>query len=76
MMKINSVVRVKYIGKDDPLALRNGKVYDARVLKMGWYGIVDETGEEYAYPPKSLELVNQNEYTNEKKEKNNEEQLV
>jgi len=65
MMKINSMVKVKYTGKDDPLALRNGKVYDARVLKKGWYGIVDETGEEYAYPPRCLELVNQNEIDNE-----------
>ena len=52
---IKDVVKVKYIGEDDPLALRKGKIYDARVLKKGWYGIVDETNEEYAYPPELFE---------------------
>ena len=48
---INSQIVVKYTGEDNPLSLRSGKVYSARVLKKGWLGIVDETGEEYAYPP-------------------------
>lgn len=57
LMKINSVIKVKYIGEDDPLALLNGKIYDARILKKGWFGIVDETKEEYAYPPELFEIV-------------------
>lgn len=56
-MKINDMIKVKFIGEDDPLSLRNGKVYDARVLKKGWYGIIDETKEEYAYPPEAFEIV-------------------
>lgn len=58
-MKINDYVKVKYLGEDNPLSLRTGKVYDARILKRGWYGIVDETGEEYAYPPEIFEAVDQ-----------------
>lgn len=58
LMKINSIIKVKFIGEDDPLSLRNGKIYDARVLKKNWYGIVDETGEEYAYPPEQFEIIN------------------
>ena len=54
-MKINEIITVKYIGPDDPLALRNGKIYSARVLKLGWFGIVDESGEEYAHPPERFE---------------------
>ena len=42
-MKINDYVKVIYLGEDNPLTLRTGKVYIARSLKMGWYGIVDET---------------------------------
>ena len=57
-MKINDRLKVKYIGEDNPLSLRNGKIYEARVLKRGWYGIVDETNEEYAYPPELFESVN------------------
>lgn len=56
-LKINSRIMVKYVGPSDPLALINGKVYDARVLKKGWLGIVDESGEEYAYPPESFEYA-------------------
>lgn len=56
-MKINSIIKVKYTGTSDPLSLLNGKVYDARILKKGWYGIVDETKEEYAYPPNQFEIV-------------------
>ena len=44
---INEKIKVVYIGDDDPLALRNGKTY----LQKGWLGVVDESGEEYAYPP-------------------------
>ena len=55
---INDIITVKYIGEDDPLSLRSGKVYEARLLKKGWFGIVDEIKEEYAYPPEVFEVVN------------------
>lgn len=54
---INEKIKVKYIGPDDPLSLRNGKVYEARILKKGWYGIVDETGDEYAYAPEQFQIL-------------------
>lgn len=57
LMKINDKMKVKYIGEDNPLSLREGKVYEARLLKKGWYGIVDETKEEYAYPPELFEII-------------------
>ena len=47
----------RFIGEDNRLMLRHGKVYDARILKKDWYGIVDETNEEYAYPPDLFEIV-------------------
>lgn len=56
-MKMNDNIRVKYIGEDDPVSLRTGKVYSARILNKGWYGIVDESGEEYAYPPEAFDIV-------------------
>lgn len=56
-MKVNDRVRVRYIGVDNPMALRTGKIYDARVLKLSWLGVVDESGEEYAYPPEVFEIL-------------------
>lgn len=57
LLMINSKIKVKFIGQDDPLSLRSGKIYDARVLKLNWYGIIDETGDEYAYPPEEFEII-------------------
>lgn len=61
-MKTSDIILVCFIGLDNPIALRNGKIYKARVLKptqkgTHWYGIVDETHEEYAYPPGLFEIV-------------------
>ena len=56
-MMINKMIQVRYIGEDDPLSLRTNKVYAARILKKNWYGIVDETGEEYAYPPELFDVL-------------------
>lgn len=59
LLKTNDVIKVKFLGKDNPLSLLNGKIYNARILKKGWYGIVDETKEEYAYPPEQFEIINE-----------------
>ena len=64
MLKTNDIIKVRFIGKDDPLALRNRKIYDTRVLKptpksKRWYGIVDETHEEYAYPRQLFEIISE-----------------
>ena len=50
-------IKVKFIGEDDPLALKHGKVYEAIVGQGGMICIVDETGEEYGYPPYLFEKV-------------------
>lgn len=56
-LSTNDYIEVRYIGEDDPLSLRKGKIYKARVLKNMWLGIVDETKEEYAYPPEFFEKI-------------------
>lgn len=50
-------ILVRFIGRDNPLALINGKVYEAIIGQKGMYCIIDETGEEYGYPPSLFELV-------------------
>lgn len=50
-------MKVRFIGKDDPLALRNGKVYDVISVDHRWYRIIDETKEDYLYPPQLFEIV-------------------
>lgn len=63
-MRTGDMIKVRFIEKDDPIALRNGKIYDACVLKSTkkgthWYGIVDETHEESAYPPQLFEIISE-----------------
>lgn len=50
-------MKVKYIGKSDPLELLNGKVYSVISIEKGWYRIIDETMEDYLYPPELFEIV-------------------
>ena len=60
-------MKIKYIGKEresyvfgnDRIDLINGKVYDVLEIdkKMGWYRVVDESGEDYLYPPHFFEIV-------------------
>jgi hypothetical protein len=47
----------RYIGETDPLGLIHNKLYDVLSVEGGWYRIVDETGEDYLYPPEAFEVV-------------------
>ena len=58
---MNKIIYVIYKGKDDPLALRNGKIYKAIIGQKGMYCIADETGEEYAYNPSLFDVISYNE---------------
>ena len=42
---------VTYIGETRPLELTHGKEYDVLSVEKGWYRIIDDTGEDYLYPP-------------------------
>ena len=50
-------MKVKYIGETDPLYCENGKVYDVLSIENGYYRIVDETDDDYLYPPEEFEIV-------------------
>ena len=49
-------MKVKYKGKTD-VSLTSNKVYDVISVERSWYRIVDETGEDYLYPPEQFEMV-------------------
>ena len=52
-------MKVKYTGRSDPATLLNGKTYEVMSVEKGWYRIVDETDEDYLYPPENFEIVQQ-----------------
>ena len=51
------MIRVKYLGGWDTLALINGKVYDVISVERGWYRIMTELEEDYLFPPNFFEIV-------------------
>ena len=56
-MNINDTIKVKNIGTDNKRIFDKDKIYTARILVKGWYGIVDESREEYAFRPEYFEIV-------------------
>lgn len=50
-------MKIKYIGETIPFAVTNGKIYEVMSLEKGWYRIVDDTFEDYLYPPENFEIV-------------------
>lgn len=48
---------IKFIGKTVPLELTNGKEYKVLSIEKKWYRIVDDSGEDYLYPPEQFEIV-------------------
>lgn len=54
-------MKVKYIGKSDPVYMIHGKIYQVISIEKGWYRIVDEEEEDYLYPPELFEKINDEE---------------
>ena len=50
-------MKVRYLGKTEFLVLTNNKVDDVISVEKGWYRVVDDSGEDYLYPPKYFEIV-------------------
>lgn len=64
--KIEFKVKVKYIGEKEvsiPDSYKlffdviPNKIYDVLSVEKGWYRIVDESEEDYLYPPEKFEIV-------------------
>ena len=56
-MEFEEKIIVKYLGKTDPVTLVNGKLYEVISIERDWFRIIDETGEDYLYPPELFEIV-------------------
>ncbi len=52
-------MKIKYLGKTDFLVLTCGKIYDVISVEKGWYRIVDDSGEDYLYPPEKFEIISE-----------------
>ena len=50
-------MQVRYLRESDPLELINGKIHNVISIENGWYRIIDETEEDYLYPPQAFEII-------------------
>ena len=50
-------MKVKWLGKTDFLVLTNNKIYDVISIESGWYRIIEDSGDDYLYPPDMFEIV-------------------
>ena len=50
-------MKIKYIGETVPLLLTKNKIYEVISQEKGWYRILDDTGDDYLYPPDKFEIV-------------------
>lgn len=54
-------MKVKFLGESDPLELLNDKIYEVIEVDedSGWYRIIDETNDDYLFPPEDFEIVSE-----------------
>lgn len=52
------MMKVKYTG-ETTVSLTNGKEYEVLSVENGWYRIVDETDDDYLFPPELFDKVKQ-----------------
>ena len=54
---MGDVMKVKWKGKTEYLVLAHDKIYDVISVEKGWYRIIDDSGEDYLYPPEQFEII-------------------
>ncbi len=50
-------MKVRWKGKTEVTGLILDKVYEVISIEKEWYRIIDESGEDYLYPPDLFEIV-------------------
>ena len=50
-------MKVKWKGKTEFLVLTHDKVYEVLSIEREWDRIIDDSGEDYLYPPEKFEIV-------------------
>lgn len=50
-------MKVKYLGETSFLELTHHKIYKVLSVEKGWYRIVDDSEEDYLYPPDEFEII-------------------
>lgn len=57
IIEIKPGTKVRWLGESDWLMLTNGKEYSVLSAEKEWFRIIDNSGEDYLYPPEMFEIV-------------------
>lgn len=50
-------MKVKFKDQGQTMDLEDGKIYDVISIEHDWYRIIDESEEDYLYPPEFFEII-------------------
>lgn len=50
-------MKVRYIKDTISFCLTKNKVYEVLSVEKKWYRVIDDSGEDYLYPPENFETV-------------------
>ncbi|MCI9427358.1 MAG: hypothetical protein HFI81_06315 [Eubacterium sp.] len=50
-------MKVRWLGETDFLVATHNKIYTVLSIEKDWYRIIDDSGEDYLYPPHLFEIV-------------------
>ena len=50
-------MEVRYKGETEFLLLTHNKIYTVLSIEKGWYRLIDDSGEDYLYPPDNFEVI-------------------
>ena len=53
-------MKVRYLGETAVLELTHDKIYDVLSIEKDWYRVVDDSYDDYLYPPDEFEIVEPN----------------
>lgn len=56
-------MKAKYTGDTSFLELTHNKIYKIVSVEKGWYRIVDDSDDDYLYPPDEFKIVEPNDGT-------------
>ena len=52
-------MKVRYV-RERKMDIIPDKIYEVLSIERGWYRIIDESEEDYLYPPENFEVVDKN----------------
>lgn len=57
MERVSETMKVRWKGETDFLMLTHDKIYTVLTIENGWYRLIDDSGEDYLYPPEKFEII-------------------